>query len=58
MPFGDLLVKMALSKRGGLVIGVRTPIGEEVINPLKDRIIEPGTLLIYLAETPLLEPPV
>jgi voltage-gated potassium channel len=54
---GDLLVKMQLSKRGGLVIGIRTPSGKEIINPPKSQVVEPGTLLIYLAETPLLEPP-
>lgn len=55
--FGELLVKMQLSKRGGLVIGVRTKSGEQIINPAKSYIVEPGTLLIYFAEEPLLEPP-
>jgi voltage-gated potassium channel len=55
--FGDLLVKMELSKRGGLVIGVRTPKGEDLINPPKSLTLEPGSLLIYLAESPLLDPP-
>lgn len=55
--FGDLLVKMHLSKRGGLVIGLRTKSGREVINPPKSHVVEPGTLLIYLAEKALLEPP-
>lgn len=55
--FGELLVEMQLTKRGGLVVGVRTPSGEEIINPPKSRVIEPGTLLIYLAESALLEPP-
>ena len=54
--FGELLVRMRLTKRGGLVIGVRTPSGEEIINPAKDYVVEPRTLLIYLAEQPLLEP--
>jgi len=57
MRFGELLVQLALSKRGGLVVGVRTPAGEELINPAKDLMVEPGALLIYLAESPLLEPP-
>lgn len=57
VPFGDLLVKMQLSKRGGLVIGVRTPSGEEVINPPKQYVVQPGTMLIYLSEKPLLAPP-
>lgn len=54
---GELLIAMKLSKRGGLVIGVRTPDGQEVINPPKNLVLEPGSLLIYLAESPLLEPP-
>ena len=55
--FGDLLVELQLSKRGGLVIGVRTRAGRDVINPPKSLVLEPGALLIYLSETPLLEPP-
>jgi voltage-gated potassium channel len=57
VPFGDLLVRMQLSKRGGLVIGIRTPGGQEIINPAKGVPIEPGTMLIYLAEQALLDPP-
>jgi len=56
--FGDLLVKMELSKHGGLVIGVRTPDGKDVINPPKSYALDPHALLIYLAESPLLAPPV
>jgi Trk K+ transport system NAD-binding subunit len=55
--FGDLLVKMQLSKQGGLVIGVRTPRGKDVINPPKSLVLDPGSLLIYLAEKPLLDNP-
>jgi Trk K+ transport system NAD-binding subunit len=55
--YGELLVRMQLSKRGGLVIGVRKPDGTEVINPRKDLMVDPGTLLIYLAESALLEAP-
>ncbi len=55
--YGDLLVDMQLSKHGGLVIGVRTPKGKDVINPPKSFVLDPGSLLIYLAEAPLLEPP-
>ena len=54
---GDLLVEMALSKRGGLVVGIRTPEGEEIINPEKGHMMTPGTHLLYLAEEPLLETP-
>lgn len=53
--YGDLLVDMQLSKQGGLVIGVRTPGGREIINPPKSLVLDPGSSLIYLSETPLLE---
>ncbi len=56
--FGDLLAEMALSKKGGLVIGIRTPDGQEVLNPAKSEILAPDALLIYLAEEPLLVPPI
>ncbi len=55
--FGNLLIEMQLSKRGGLVVGLRTPSGEEIINPPKTFSVEPGSQLLYLSETPLLEPP-
>lgn len=55
--YGDLLINLELSKRGGLVIGIRKPSGEDFINPPKDYRIEHGALLIYLARKPLLEPP-
>ena len=55
--FGALLIEMQLSKRGGLVIGVRTPGGEDLINPPKSLVLDPGTRLIYLSEKPLLEAP-
>lgn len=55
--FGDLLTELQLSKRGGLVVGVRTPQGREIINPSKQYLVEPGSQLLYLAEHPLLEPP-
>jgi voltage-gated potassium channel len=54
---GELLAGLQLSKRGGLIIGVRTPEGKDLINPPKDHRLEPGTRLIYLSEKPLLEPP-
>jgi hypothetical protein len=55
--FGELMIRLQLSRRGGLVVGLRPPSGKELINPPKSHIVQPGTLLIYLAETPLLEPP-
>ncbi len=55
--FGELLAQMQLSKRGGLVVGLRTPAGEEVINPPKHYMLQPDTHLLYLAEEPLLDPP-
>ena len=55
--FGELLIELQLSKCGGLVVGLRSPRGEEIINPPKSFIIEPGSQLLYLAERPLLDPP-
>lgn len=55
--FGDLLIEMQLSKRGGLVVGLRSPRGDEIINPSKEFMIEPGSQLLYLAEHPLLGAP-
>jgi len=55
--FGELMSSMQLSKRGGLVVGLRTPSGEDIINPKRHVRVEPGTRLLYLAEKPLLEPP-
>ena len=55
--FGTLLTEMQLSKRGGLVVGLRSPRGEEIINPPKSFMIEPGSQLLYLAEHPLLDAP-
>ena len=55
--YGELLIQMALSKRGGLVIGVRTVDGEDILNPPKSMVIDPESLLIYLSESPLLASP-
>lgn len=55
--FGELLNRAALGPRGGLVIGLRTPKGKEIINPARESAVEPGSMLIYLAEEALLEPP-
>ncbi len=57
VPFGELLERIRLRRRGGLVIGLRTPRGEEIINPPESRSVDPGSMLIYLAGKPLLEPP-
>ena len=57
-PFGELLRELKLSERGGLVVGLRTPSGQELINPPRSHVVEPDNLhLIYLAEEPLLDPP-
>lgn len=55
--YGDLLVEMQLSKRGGLVIGLRCQDGDDVFNPSKEHLVQPGTQLVYLSENPLLESP-
>ncbi len=54
--FGDLMAELQLMKRGGLVVGLRLPSGEEIINPTRSRMLEPGTQLLYLAEKALLDP--
>ena len=55
--FGSLLVELQLSQKGGLVVGVRTPEGEEHINPPKTLRVDPDSALLYLSECPLLDPP-
>ena len=55
--FGDLLSELQLSKKGGLIVGLRTPKGKEIINPPKNLQVEPDSLLLYMAEMPLLEAP-
>ena len=55
--YKELLRRMELSKRGGLVIGLRQRDGEEIINPPRELAVEREDLLIYLAESALLEPP-
>ena len=54
LSYGELLTALALTKKGGLVIGLRMPGGEDVFNPAKSQTMAPGTRLIYLAEQPLL----
>ena len=54
--FGDLLVELQLSKRGGLVVGLRTKAGREIINPPKSHMLDPGTELLYLSEVPCSSP--
>ncbi len=55
--FGDLMAEMQLSKRGGLVVGLRMPSGKEIINPPRNHLVDANTQLLYLAKKPLLEPP-
>ncbi len=55
--FGELLRRAKLASQGGLVIGLRTPAGKEIINPARSLEVEPGSLLIYLAKEPLLDAP-
>ncbi|MDX1383302.1 MAG: ion transporter [Thermoanaerobaculia bacterium] len=56
-PFGTVLSELEMRHRGGLVVGVRTATGEEIINPPRDFLVRPDMALLYLAEEPLLEPP-
>ena len=53
--FGELMAGLRLSDRGGLVIGVQSPAGQQRMNAAKDYLVEPGSELIYMAERPLLE---
>ena len=55
--FGELMRGMALSKSGGLVVGIRTASDAQIINPAKSVVVETGSRLLYLAEEPLLPPP-
>ena len=55
--YGDLLIRLQLTKRGGLIIGLRPPRGEDIFNPPKDYVVLPGTHIVYLSETPILDPP-
>jgi voltage-gated potassium channel len=57
IPFGEMLVELALPDRGGLVVGLRTATGRDMINPPRSLMVDRETLLIYLAEKPLLDPP-
>lgn len=57
MTFGELLSRLELSKKGGLIIGLRTSRGEEVINPPKSYELELNEQLLYLSKEPLLQPP-
>lgn len=55
LPLVEVLARIELRRRGGLVIGLRMPSGQEIINPARDHPVEPGSRLIYLAEKPLLK---
>lgn len=57
MAYGKLLVRMQLTKQGGLVIGVHPPGEDEVFNPPRSMMIPPETQILYLAEEPILEAP-
>ncbi len=57
VPYAQLMRELGLSQKGALVIGLRLPNGEEVINPRRDLPVVPGTLLVYLSEDPILVVP-
>jgi voltage-gated potassium channel len=57
VPFAELMAELRLAQRGGLVVGLRTSSGKEIINPPRNYLLEPDTLLLYLSEKPLLDPP-
>lgn len=54
--FGELLDRSRVRALGGLVIGVRRPDGQELINPERSAKVEPGSAFIYLAKEPILDP--
>lgn len=55
--YSELLVRLQLTAKGALVIGVQPPGEAVVINPARDYNILPGTHLVYLAEKQVLETP-
>jgi len=57
VPYAQLMKGLGLAQKGALVIGLRFPDGEEVINPPRDVPVVPETLLVYLSEEPILEAP-
>lgn len=54
--YQELLIKLQLTKRGGLIIGLRVD-GDDVFNPSKDFVVHPGSHVIYLAQHPILDVP-
>lgn len=57
VPYSALLVELQLTNKGALVIGLQRPDHKTEINPARDRMVQPGTYLVYLAEVPVLQPP-
>ncbi|MFT4977061.1 MAG: voltage-gated potassium channel [Myxococcota bacterium] len=57
VPYAQLMRSLGLAQQGALVIGLRFPDGEEVINPRGSVEVVPGTLLVYLSEQPVLKAP-
>lgn len=55
--YRELLTFLALNQQGALVLGLRAPSGREHINPPAAFEVLPGSLLIYLAEQPVLTSP-
>jgi len=55
--YAQLMRDLGLAQKGALVIGLRLPDGEEVINPRGSVQVAPGTLLVYLSEKPVLKAP-
>jgi voltage-gated potassium channel len=55
--FRALKKRLELHKKGGLIIGVRGPDGEERINPSFRYLVDPRSTVIYLAEEALLDAP-
>ena len=47
LTFGELMLRLMLSKRGALVVGVLTPDGDEVINPPKPYLARTEKVRVY-----------
>ncbi len=55
--FGELLERCRIEESGGLVIGIRTAGGKEIINPKKEYLVKPDSLLIYISDEAFLDAP-
>lgn len=58
MSFGTVMRELKLADKGVLVVGIRQGEGgEETLNPSRAQLVDGETLLLYLADRPVLTPP-